>query len=297
MKPANILLTRDGRIKILDFGLAKMSVPQASFQSDFQSEFGDTETLPLKTDPGVVMGTVGYMSPEQVKGLVADHRSDIFSFGVILYELLSGHRAFHRDTAVETMRAILKEDPPELPDSVPAVVRQVAHHCLEKEPENRFQSARDLAFALSAMSQGSGGSSIQKGTAPAAPSPWRKRAVSAAAALVLVAAGVAGGRMLWHNPEAPGWSGEILGGPEMALDPRVSPDGSLLAFQAMDNGLAQVAVMKPETGNWSLLTHNRERGTTFAIAWSPDGASIYYDRRTTFPRASIVSLYWVVTNA
>lgn len=284
LKPANILLTRDGRIKILDFGLAKMSAPQASFQSDFQSEFGDTETLPLKTDPGVVMGTVGYMSPEQVKGLVADHRSDIFSFGVILYELLSGHRAFHRDTAVETMRAILKEDPPELPDSVPAVVRQVAHHCLEKEPENRFQSARDLAFALSAMSQGSGGSSIQTHTAPAAPSQWRKRAVSAATAVVLVAAGVAGGRMLWHDPEAPGWSGGILGGPEMALDPRVSPDGSLLAFQAMDNGLAQVAVMKPETGNWSMLTHNRERGTTFAIAWSPDGASIYYDRRTDVPQ-------------
>ena len=109
---------------------------------------GDTETLPLKTDPGVVMGTVGYMSPEQVKGLAADHRSDIFSFGVILYELLSGHRAFHRDTAVETMRAILKEDPPDLPDTVPAAVRQVVHHCLEKEPENRFQSARDLAFAL-----------------------------------------------------------------------------------------------------------------------------------------------------
>jgi len=284
LKPANILLTRGGRIKILDFGLAKMSGPQAGFQSDFQSEFGDTETLPLKTDPGVVMGTVGYMSPEQVKGLVADHRSDIFSFGVILYELLSGERAFHRDTAVETMRAILKEDPPELPDSVPAFVRQVVHHCLEKEPENRFQSARDLAFALSAMSPGSGASRIQTGTAPAAPSPWRKRAASAAAALVLLAAGVAGGRMLWHGAEVPAWSGAILGGPEMALDPRVSPDGSLLAFQAMDNGLAQVAVMKPETGNWSLLTHNREHGTTFAIAWSHDGASIYYDRRTDVPQ-------------
>ena len=284
LKPANILLTRDGRIKILDFGLAKISAPQAGFQSDFQSEFGDTETLPLKTDPGVVMGTVGYMSPEQVKGLAADHRSDIFSFGVILYELLSGHRAFHRDTAVETMRAILKEDPPELPDSAPAVVRQVVHHCLEKEPENRFQSARDLAFALSAMSQSSGGSRRPDGRCRRSRSPWRKRAMIGAVALVLIAAGVAGGRMLWHTPEAPAWSGEMLGGPEMALDPRISPDGSLLAFEAMDRGLSQVAVMKPETGNWSILTHNRERGTTFAIAWSPDGASIYYDRRTDVPQ-------------
>jgi len=286
LKPANILLTRDGRIKILDFGLAKISVLHASFQTDFQSEFGDTETLPLKTDPGVVMGTVGYMSPEQVKGLVADHRSDIFSFGVILYELLSGHRAFHRDTAVETMRAILKEDPPELPDSAPAVVRQVVHHCLEKEPENRFQSARDLAFALSAMSQGSGGSSIQTNVAPAlpAPSPWRKRGVMTAGALLLIVIGVTGGQFLLRTPAALEWSGEILGGPEMALDPRLSPDGSLLAFEAMDDGLSQVAVMKPETGNWSMLTHNRKGGTTFAIAWSPDGASIYYDRRTDVPQ-------------
>jgi len=282
LKPANILLARDGRIKILDFGLAKISVPQASFQSDFRSEFGDTETLPLKTDPGVVMGTVGYMSPEQVKGLAADHRSDIFSFGVILYELLSGHRAFHRDTAVETMRAILKEDPPELPDSVPAVVRQVVHHCLEKEPENRFQSARDLAFALSSMSQSSGGSGGQR-SLPGR-SPWRKRAMFAAAALVLVAAGVSGGRILWRSPEATEWSGAILGGPEMAVDPRLSPDGSLLAFEAFDRGLTQVAVMKPETGNWSILTHSREQGYITALAWSADGASIYYDRVTDVPR-------------
>ncbi len=286
LKPANILLTRDGRIKILDFGLAKMAAVPSAFQSDIRSGLGDTETLPIKTDPGVVMGTVGYMSPEQVKGLVADHRSDIFSFGVILHELLSGRRAFHRDTAVETMRAILKEDPPELPDSVPAAVRQVAHHCLEKEPENRFQSARDLAFALSAMAQGSGGSSVPTGPALSlpVPSPWPKRAMIAAAALVLIGIGVAGGRILWHTPEAPSWSGGVLGGPEMALDPRISPDGSLLAFQAMDDGLTQVAVMKPESGNWSILTHNRERGTTFALAWSADGASIYYDRRTDVPQ-------------
>ena len=286
LKPANILLTRDGRIKILDFGLAKMPAPQASFQSDFQSELGDTETLTLRTDPGVVMGTVGYMAPEQVKGLAADHRSDIFSFGVILYELLCGRRAFHGDTAVETMRAILKEDPPDLPDSVPAVVRQMVIHCLEKEPGNRFQSARDLSFALSAMSQSSGGSSIQSGVAKALPgrSRWSKRAMIAAAALVLLAAGGAGGRLLWHTPTAPEWSGEILGGPETALDPRLSPDGSLLAFQAFDRGNTQVAVMKPETGNWSILTHSREHGYITGLAWSADGASIYYDRLADVPQ-------------
>jgi hypothetical protein len=228
------------------------------------------------------MGTVGYMSPEQVKGLAADHRSDIFSFGVILYELLGGRRAFHGDTAVETMRSILKEDPPELPDTVPAAVRQVVHHCLEKEPENRFQSARDLSFALSAMSQSSGGSSIQSGVP--APSPWRKRAVLSAAVLVLIAISVAGGRLLWNTPAAPDWSGEILGGPEAALDPRLSPDGSLLAFQAFDRGNTQVAVMKPESGNWSILTHNRQHGYITVLAWSADGASIYYDRLADVPQ-------------
>ena len=165
---------------------------------------------------------------------------------------------------------------------MPGVVRQVVHHCLEKDPENRFQSARDLSFALSAMSQSSGGSSIQSG-APA-PSPWPKRAVLAAAALVLIATGVAGGRLLSNTPAAPDWSGGMLGGPEAALDPRLSPDGSLLAFQAFDRGNTQVAVMKPESGNWSILTHSRERGYITVLAWSADGASIYYDRLGDVPQ-------------
>jgi serine/threonine protein kinase len=217
------------------------------------------------------MGTVGYMSPEQVKGIAADHRSDIFSFGVILYELLSGRRAFHRDTAVETMRAILKEDPPDLPDTVPSALRQVVSHCLEKEPENRFQSARDLAFALSTMSQSSGGSGSSSGATKALPAPslWRKRTAIATAALALIAVGVAGGQLLWHTPEAAEWSGGILGGPEMALDPRLSPDGSLLAFQAVDRSLTQVAVMKPETGNWSWKTPGlRNHSPTVRCCWS-----------------------------
>src|SRR5437588_7412424 len=93
------------------------------------------------------------MSREQVRGDAADHRSDIFSFGVILYELIGGQRAFQGNTSVETMHAILKHDPPELPDATPSGVRQVIAHCLEKDPDNRFQSARDLAFALGAISQ------------------------------------------------------------------------------------------------------------------------------------------------
>ena len=171
LKPENILLTRDGQIKILDFGLAKMNATRMASAA--------TETLTVHTEPGVVMGTVGYMSPEQVRGKEVDHRSDIFSFGVFLYELLSGRRAFQGETSVETMTAILKQELPDLPETVPPGIRQMVHHCLDKDPANRFQSARDLSFALTAVSQGPG----QSGGAPNLPERprWRRRFLMAAA--------------------------------------------------------------------------------------------------------------------
>ena len=247
LKPENIMLTRDGRVKILDFGLARLNAPPTADAA--------TETLTVQTEPGMVMGTVGYMSPEQVRGKEADPRSDIFSYGVILYEMLSGHRAFHGDTAVETMTAILKQEPPDLPDSVPSGVRQIVHHCLEKDPDNRFQSARDLSFALAAMSPGTS----QSGTAPKLPGTWRWRhwTLAAAGAVSLIVLTIVVYRFVALPPGPTNWTGALLGGPEIAFRPRPSPDGHLVAFFAVDAGYTQVGVMTPETGNWSMLTHSR----------------------------------------
>src|SRR5687767_1109702 len=152
LKPENVFLTRDGRVKILDFGLAKVT-PEAATGS----RVGEATTLADATEPGTVLGTVGYMAPEQVRGLPADRRSDLFALGAILYELLTGRRAFAGDSPVETMSAILKHEPPPVaiePPELEGALAPLVARCLEKSPEERFQDARDLAFLLEATSRG-----------------------------------------------------------------------------------------------------------------------------------------------
>jgi eukaryotic-like serine/threonine-protein kinase len=184
LKPENLFVSKDGHLKILDFGLAKkMEAVSAEEQTSAPTVSGHTE-------PGTVMGTVGYMSPEQVRGLPVDHRSDIFSLGAILYELLSGRRAFRRPTAADTMSAIMKEEPPELTESgrsISPALDHIVKHCLEKNRGDRFQSTKDVAFALSEHA-----SQPISSVAPVAgpPAGGRRVFVAAAAIIVLVVAGV-----------------------------------------------------------------------------------------------------------
>src|SRR5664280_1876297 len=179
LKPENLFVSKDGHLKILDFGLAKRTEERKP---------GDETSAPTAsghTEPGTVMGTVAYMSPEQVRGLSVDHRSDLFSFGAILYELLSSKKAFKRDTASDTMAAIMRDEPPELSESEPNVSPALDHivrHCLEKDRDNRFQSAKDIVFALSEQSS----PAVMSGARLAAPQAGKRNVLIAVAALVVL---------------------------------------------------------------------------------------------------------------
>src|SRR5690349_9702858 len=199
LKPDNVFVSRDGHVKILDFGLAKRVDSGPEDKTSAPTDAGHTE-------PGTVMGTMGYMSPEQLRGLAVDHLTDIFSFGAILYELLSGKKAFKRDTASDTIAAILKEEPQELTQSgrnVSPALDHIVTHCLEKDRENRFQTAKDVAFALSEASSPT--SAVPSGSyvaAPAIPATPAKRgpgkAIWAIAAFAALFA--AGALLMWRRP-------------------------------------------------------------------------------------------------
>jgi len=247
LKPENLFLTKDGRVKILDFGLAKLT------QLDPGS--GSNTAMPTVThhgtEAGLVMGTAGYMSPEQVRGLTLDPRSDIFSFGAILYEMLSGKQAFHRDTPADTMSAILKEEPPDLTETnrnVSPALDRIVQHCLEKNPESRFHSASDIAFDLEHLSGLSGsapraalsGSGISQGMGKIQPGP--RLLIAIAAGLVIAAAVYALG---WWNggagkPAPQAEYQQITFRTGSIGNARFTPDGSIVYSAAWEGGENQL---------------------------------------------------------
>ena len=314
LKPENLMVTRDGTVKILDFGLAKPFGAAAT---------GDLARGLAKTSTGIVVGTASYMAPEQARGRPVDFRSDQFCLGLILYELLTGRKAFDKASAVQTLTAIIEEEPESLEllnPRVPPPLVWIVGRCLAKEPGERYAATRDLARELKQirdnlgrLTQGvprpatsvtarvEGAATIRtSAAAPArtattstpAPAPEgggrRTARVLAAALGALVLLGGGAGLGWWMRDRttetAATWGGDlVLGNTTQVLASRLSPDGQTLAFVTPSGGVTQVAVMKPASGDWSVLTNRPDSGSVYRVAWSKDGTRIFFDRVTDVP--------------
>ena len=290
VKPENVFITSEGLVKLLDFGLARIA---SDARADFTAETGSREVM---TGAGVLLGSVGYMPPEQVSGSTADHRSDVFSLGVVLFEMLTGHVAFRRDSAVETWNATLKEGPPSIEtftSGVPFSLERIVMRCLEKSTGERFQSARDLAFALSQLAAPSGLSPAAE-TAPSRYAVnnrrWGVAAVTLVVGLLLV---IAGSPRYWPAAmprQAPLVTFTIPPPPDTTLANvpsrmlAISPDGDRLVFAVTKGGRRELWVRSLPSTRAEPLPHTEGASEPF---WSPDGQHVGFFAESKLKRVSV----------
>jgi eukaryotic-like serine/threonine-protein kinase len=287
LKPENVMVTHDGWVKILDFGLARAMPAAASNQSSKESNaetVAFSATMDYRTVPGVVLGTAAYMSPEQARGLEADYRSDQFSFGLIVYEMLRGKRAFARDSAVETMAAIVRDEPEPMDSRVPAPLKWVVERCLEKDPARRYDSSRDLYQQLRTLrdhfSEAFTSSSIREVSpevAAAAQADHKRQGFSLAATvgLAALAAILAAAAAWWSHPASVRLSDyKYTPFAVNATNPLWSPDGKMAAYSGTVGEDQQIFLRTLDSPIPRQLTQTA--GSAQPVAWSPDSSHILY---------------------